>query len=55
MRTRISRNLRANRRRALDRTDRQNGGALTDDETMKIALEAQRWARRKLKARAKAK
>lgn len=43
------------RRHALDTMERQKGGALTDDQTMKIALEAQRWARRKPKSRPKAK
>jgi hypothetical protein len=43
------------RRHALDVMERQKGHALTDDRAMKIALEAQRWARRKPKARAKAK
>lgn len=43
------------RRHALDAMEGQKGGALTDDQTMKIALEAQRWARRKPKSRAKAK
>ena len=42
------------RRRALDVMQRHKGGALTD-RAMKIALEAQRWARRKPKARAQAK
>jgi hypothetical protein len=43
------------RRHALDVMERQKGHALTDDHAMKIALEAQRRARRKPKARAKAK
>lgn len=43
------------RRHALDTMERQEGGALTDDQAMKIALEAQRWARRKPKARRRAK
>jgi prevent-host-death family protein len=43
------------RRHALDTMERQKGAALTDDQTMKIALEAHRWARRKPKSRAKAK
>jgi prevent-host-death family protein len=43
------------RRHALDVMERQKGHALTDDRAMKIALEAQRWARRKPKARTKAK
>jgi antitoxin (DNA-binding transcriptional repressor) of toxin-antitoxin stability system len=43
------------RRHALDVMERQKGGAMTDDKAMKLALEAQRWARRKPKSRAKAK
>lgn len=43
------------RRHALDVMERQKGHPLTDDRAMKLALEAQRWARRKPKARAKAK
>lgn len=43
------------RRHALDVMERQTGGAMTDDKAMKLALEAQRWARRKPKSRAKAK
>ena len=43
------------RRHALDVMERQESHALTDDRAMKIALEAQRWARRKPKTRAKAK
>lgn len=43
------------RHHALSVMERQTGSALTDDQAMKIALEAQRWARRKPKARAKAK
>jgi prevent-host-death family protein len=43
------------RRHALDVMERQKGHALSDDQALKIALEAQRWARRKPKARAKAK
>ena len=34
------------RRHALDVMARQKGGALTADEAMELALEAQRWARR---------
>jgi hypothetical protein len=43
------------RRHALDVMERQKGHPLTDDRAMKIALEAQRWARRKPKAPTKAK
>ena len=43
------------RRHALDTMEREKGGALTDDRTMKIALEAQRWARRKPRARRRTK
>jgi prevent-host-death family protein len=43
------------RRHALEVMERQKGSALTDDQAMKVALEAQRWARRKPKSRAKAK
>ena len=43
------------RRHALEVMERQKGSALTDDQAMNIALEAQRWARRKPKARTKAK
>jgi antitoxin (DNA-binding transcriptional repressor) of toxin-antitoxin stability system len=43
------------RRHALDVMARQKGGALTDDEAMKIARDATRWARRKGKSRSKAK
>ncbi len=43
------------RRHALDVMERQKGGALNDDAAMKIALDAQRWARRKPKSRSKAK
>jgi hypothetical protein len=43
------------RRHALDVMERQKGGALNDDEAMKIALDATRWARRKRKSRSKAK
>jgi prevent-host-death family protein len=43
------------RRHALDVLARQKGHALSDDRAMKVALEAQRWARRTPKARAKAK
>jgi antitoxin (DNA-binding transcriptional repressor) of toxin-antitoxin stability system len=43
------------RRHALDVMERQKGGALNDDAAMKIALDAQRWARRKPKSRSKSK
>jgi len=44
------------RRHALDVLERQKGGTLTDDEAMALGLEAQRWARRRLrKSRPKAK
>lgn len=43
------------RRHALDVMERQKGSGLTDDQAMKIALEAQRWLRRKPKSTAKAK
>ena len=43
------------RRHALDVMGRQKGGQLNDDATMKIALDATRWARRKRKSRVKAK
>ncbi len=43
------------RRHALDVMERQQGGALTDDEAMKIAQDATRWARRKRKSRSRAK
>lgn len=44
------------RRHALDLMEQQKGAALTDDEAMELALDAQRWARRqKRKPRAKAK
>ena len=33
------------RRHALDVMEQQKGGALTDDQAMELALEAQRWAR----------
>lgn len=33
------------RRHALDVMDQQKGSALNDDKAMKVALEAQRWAR----------
>jgi hypothetical protein len=42
------------RRHALDVMERHEGHAITDDRAMKIALEAQRWARRKPKARTNA-
>src|SRR6266849_5600430 len=35
------------RRHALDVMEQQKGSALTDDQAMKIALEAQRWARKR--------
>ena len=43
------------RRHALEVMERQKGSTLTDDQAMKIALEAQRWSRRKPKSRSKAK
>ncbi len=42
------------RRHALDVMERQQGGALNEDQAMKIALDATRWARRKRKSRSKA-
>ena len=33
------------RRHALDVMDQQKGSTLNDDQAMKVALEAQRWAR----------
>jgi hypothetical protein len=33
------------RRHALDVMEQQRGSALNDDQAMKVALEAQRWAR----------
>ena len=42
------------RRHALDVMEQQKGSALNDDQAMKVALEAQRWARkRRPKSRAK--
>ena len=43
------------RRHALEVMEQQKGSALTDDQAMKIALDAQRWARRKPKSRSKVK
>ena len=43
------------RRHALDVMERQKSAQFSDEQAMKIALEAQRWARRKPKARTKAK
>jgi prevent-host-death family protein len=43
------------RRHALEVMEQQKGSAPTDDQAMKIGLQAQRWARRKPKSRAKAK
>lgn len=44
------------RRHALDVMEQQRGGALTDEQAMDLALEAQRWARapkRKVRRRTK--
>ena len=35
------------RRHALDVMEQQQGSALNDDQAMKVALEAQRWARKR--------
>jgi prevent-host-death family protein len=44
------------RRHALDVLERQKGSALTDEEALALGLEAQRWARRRLRrSRAKTK
>jgi hypothetical protein len=43
------------RRHALDVMERQRDSALTDDEAMKIGLDARRWARRKRKSHSRAK
>ena len=42
------------RRHALDAMEQQKGSGLNDDQAMKVALEAQRWARnRRPKSRTK--
>ena len=35
------------RRHALDVMEQQKGGTLNDDEAMKVALDAKRWARKR--------
>jgi hypothetical protein len=41
------------RRHALDFHAQQQGSALTDKQASELALEAQRWARKRAKPRAK--
>jgi antitoxin (DNA-binding transcriptional repressor) of toxin-antitoxin stability system len=43
------------RRHALDVMEQQKGSGFDDDQTMKIALDATQWARRRWKSRSRAK
>jgi len=46
---RLERMRRFARRHGLDALERQKGGELTEKEAMDLALEAQRWARKRVR------